>query len=55
MVLADLEATGERVAREADLLLGDGERLAKMRHAAAMLGVPDAAERLARVVREAAA
>lgn len=55
VVLADLEATGERVAREADLLLGDGERLAKMRHAAAMLGVPDAAERLARVVREAAA
>jgi UDP-N-acetylglucosamine--N-acetylmuramyl-(pentapeptide) pyrophosphoryl-undecaprenol N-acetylglucosamine transferase len=55
IVLPDREATVERVAAETDALLGAPERLDDMRRAARALGVPDAAERLATVVREAAA
>jgi UDP-N-acetylglucosamine--N-acetylmuramyl-(pentapeptide) pyrophosphoryl-undecaprenol N-acetylglucosamine transferase len=54
VVVADDEATGDRVARESDRLLGDEPRLREMRRAAAALGVQDAAERLAGVVREVA-
>ena len=55
VVVADEAASGTRLAQEADRLLQSPERLEEMRHAAMALGVPDAAERLARVVREAAA
>lgn len=54
-VLLDDEATAERVAKEADALLGDDDALKRMRGAALAAGRPDAARRLAAVVREAAA
>jgi UDP-N-acetylglucosamine--N-acetylmuramyl-(pentapeptide) pyrophosphoryl-undecaprenol N-acetylglucosamine transferase len=55
IVMADSDATGGRVARAADDLLGDMGLLARMREAAAARWTPDAAERLAGVVRGAAA
>jgi UDP-N-acetylglucosamine--N-acetylmuramyl-(pentapeptide) pyrophosphoryl-undecaprenol N-acetylglucosamine transferase len=55
VVLADADATGERVARTADAILDDPNLLGRMGRAAAACGRPDAAERLAAVVREAAA
>ena len=55
IVLPDREATAERVGREADRLLAQPAALERMRAAARALGVPDAAQRLAGVVREAAA
>lgn len=54
-VIADSETTGERVASEADNLLADEVRLLAMRAAAHSFGRPQAAEALARVVREVAA
>jgi UDP-N-acetylglucosamine--N-acetylmuramyl-(pentapeptide) pyrophosphoryl-undecaprenol N-acetylglucosamine transferase len=53
-VLMDEEATTERVAEITGGLLADRETLAKMREATSRWGRPDAAERLAEVVREAA-
>ena len=54
-VLLDAEATPGRLAFEAERLLEDEDGLARMRKAAAGMGVPDAAHRLARVVKEVAA
>jgi UDP-N-acetylglucosamine--N-acetylmuramyl-(pentapeptide) pyrophosphoryl-undecaprenol N-acetylglucosamine transferase len=54
VVLADDETTTERVAREADALLGDDDALARMSAATAALARPDAARDLARVVEAAA-
>jgi UDP-N-acetylglucosamine--N-acetylmuramyl-(pentapeptide) pyrophosphoryl-undecaprenol N-acetylglucosamine transferase len=53
-VLLDQEATTERVAGIAGALLADRDSLAEMREAMLGFGRPDAAERLAAVVREAA-
>ena len=55
IVLPDAETTTARVARVAEELLDDGERLGRMRRAALACGRPRAAEDLAAVVREAAA
>jgi UDP-N-acetylglucosamine--N-acetylmuramyl-(pentapeptide) pyrophosphoryl-undecaprenol N-acetylglucosamine transferase len=55
VVIPDDAATGERVAAEADPLLTDDRRRHEMAGRARSLGVPDAAERLAAVVREVAA
>ena len=55
VVLPDRDATDARVAAEADGLLEAPDRLRAMGTAARALGVPDAAQRLATVVREAAA
>ncbi|MGH2816886.1 MAG: undecaprenyldiphospho-muramoylpentapeptide beta-N-acetylglucosaminyltransferase [Actinomycetota bacterium] len=55
LVLLDAEATAERVASEADALLSDRTRIEQMSKAAAALGRPDAAIRLASLVREVAA
>jgi UDP-N-acetylglucosamine--N-acetylmuramyl-(pentapeptide) pyrophosphoryl-undecaprenol N-acetylglucosamine transferase len=55
IVIVDAEATGERVALEADKILGNAERLGAMANAAKRFGRPDAGERLAEVVRRAAA
>jgi UDP-N-acetylglucosamine--N-acetylmuramyl-(pentapeptide) pyrophosphoryl-undecaprenol N-acetylglucosamine transferase len=55
VVIDDAEATGARVGAEADRLLAQGSMLEAMSRAARSLGVPDAAERLAAVVKEAAA
>jgi UDP-N-acetylglucosamine--N-acetylmuramyl-(pentapeptide) pyrophosphoryl-undecaprenol N-acetylglucosamine transferase len=54
VVMQDSEASAERVAAAADPLLSDDAELARMRGAARALAIPDAAERLAAVVREAA-
>lgn len=54
IVLPDAETTAERVADEADRLLEDGERLARMSSAAGALALPDAAAHLAKLVIEAA-
>lgn len=55
IVLSDAETTTERVARAAEGLLGDRERLTRMSNAALACGRPRAAEDLATVVREVAA
>jgi UDP-N-acetylglucosamine--N-acetylmuramyl-(pentapeptide) pyrophosphoryl-undecaprenol N-acetylglucosamine transferase len=55
LVLVDREATADRVASEADALLSDRSRIVQMSKAASALGRPDAATRLASVVREVAA
>lgn len=55
VVLPDADTTAERLGVEVDRLLGDGGRLASMKQAALALGRPDAAARLAAVVREVAA
>ncbi|HEX2236166.1 MAG TPA: undecaprenyldiphospho-muramoylpentapeptide beta-N-acetylglucosaminyltransferase [Actinomycetota bacterium] len=55
IVIEDERADGEEIGRAADRLLGDETRLDAMRAAARACGHPDAAARLARVVREAAA
>ena len=54
-VILDSEATTERIATEADRLLGDESTLAAMKVAARAFGRPDAASALAEAVREAAA
>ena len=54
-VLPDAEATTATVAEIAGGLLVDRDSLTKMRAAALLAGRPDAADRLATVVREAAA
>lgn len=53
-VVPDAEATTKRIAKEADLILLDPERLESMKRAARTLGRPDAAARLAAVVRGSA-
>jgi UDP-N-acetylglucosamine--N-acetylmuramyl-(pentapeptide) pyrophosphoryl-undecaprenol N-acetylglucosamine transferase len=55
LVVDDEDATGERIAREADRLFDDEASLAAMARAAARWGRPDAARRLAEIVREGAA
>lgn len=54
-VLPDPDTTAERVAGEADALLANGEVLATMRANALKFGRPDAAARLAELVRRCAA
>ena len=54
VVILDAGLTDERVAAEADALFTNAERLAAMTAAARSFGRPDAAVRLASVVREAA-
>ena len=54
-ILADVDTTAARVAREADDLLGRPDILEKMREAAGSLARPDAARDLARLVIEVAA
>jgi UDP-N-acetylglucosamine--N-acetylmuramyl-(pentapeptide) pyrophosphoryl-undecaprenol N-acetylglucosamine transferase len=54
-VLPDEMATAAQVATTADALLSNEGRLAQMRVSARSLGRPDAASRLADVVREVAA
>ena len=54
-VILDEETTPERVAREADAILGDDGLLSQMKKAALSAGHPDAADALAAVVREVAA
>jgi UDP-N-acetylglucosamine--N-acetylmuramyl-(pentapeptide) pyrophosphoryl-undecaprenol N-acetylglucosamine transferase len=54
-LLADAETTTERVAQEADELLGSPDVLKRMGEAARSLARPEAAADLARVVLEAAA
>jgi UDP-N-acetylglucosamine--N-acetylmuramyl-(pentapeptide) pyrophosphoryl-undecaprenol N-acetylglucosamine transferase len=54
IVVSDEEATSARIANEADRILKDPDALGKMKVATRRLGRPDAAERLAAVVREAA-
>lgn len=54
VVIADSDATPERVASECDRLLSDDKRLEAMRRAALSLGRPEAARVLARVVEEVA-
>jgi UDP-N-acetylglucosamine--N-acetylmuramyl-(pentapeptide) pyrophosphoryl-undecaprenol N-acetylglucosamine transferase len=53
-VLRDADATGDRVAEIAGSMLFDEDALAEMRKAALAFGRPDAADRLAAVVQEAA-
>jgi UDP-N-acetylglucosamine--N-acetylmuramyl-(pentapeptide) pyrophosphoryl-undecaprenol N-acetylglucosamine transferase len=55
VVIPDAEASGERVALEADKVLADTARLRAMSEAAKRFGRPDAGDRLAEVVRGAAA
>ncbi|MFN2488230.1 MAG: undecaprenyldiphospho-muramoylpentapeptide beta-N-acetylglucosaminyltransferase [Actinomycetota bacterium] len=55
VVIDDSDATGECIAREVDRLFADEASLAGMGRASAALGMPEAAERLASVVLEAAA
>lgn len=55
VVVSDGAATTDRVAAVADGLLGSDAALARMREAALAFAVPDAAARLAEVVRSAAA
>lgn len=55
VLLRDQETTTDRIAAEADRLLSDAAALEKMRESARALGRPDAAERVARIVREVAA
>jgi UDP-N-acetylglucosamine--N-acetylmuramyl-(pentapeptide) pyrophosphoryl-undecaprenol N-acetylglucosamine transferase len=55
VIVLDAEATAERVASEAEGLISDHDRIAQMSKAAAALGRPDAAIRLASLVREVAA
>ena len=55
VVLADSDTTGTRLGREVERLLGDRSRLTSMKEATVALGRPDAATRLAAVVREVAA
>jgi UDP-N-acetylglucosamine--N-acetylmuramyl-(pentapeptide) pyrophosphoryl-undecaprenol N-acetylglucosamine transferase len=54
VVVADADATVERIAKEAERLLSDDGSLQQMRRSAADFGRPDAAAELARVVRSAA-
>ncbi|MEA2498066.1 MAG: UDP-N-acetylglucosamine--N-acetylmuramyl-(pentapeptide) pyrophosphoryl-undecaprenol [Actinomycetota bacterium] len=54
VVVMDEEATPERIARQADAILGDDARRTAMRTASKQLGRPDAGTRLAAIVREAA-
>lgn len=54
-VILDEETTAERVAAEAEKIMGDDALLADMRRAARSAGNPDAAAALAAVVKEAAA
>ncbi|HEX2240805.1 MAG TPA: undecaprenyldiphospho-muramoylpentapeptide beta-N-acetylglucosaminyltransferase [Actinomycetota bacterium] len=54
-VVPDVDATGTRLAREIEGILGDPETLKSMAAAAGALGRPDAARRLADVVLEVAA
>jgi UDP-N-acetylglucosamine:LPS N-acetylglucosamine transferase len=53
-MLSDADTDAESVSTLADELLSDPGRLDSMAAAAGRLGRPDAAEALARVVREAA-
>jgi UDP-N-acetylglucosamine--N-acetylmuramyl-(pentapeptide) pyrophosphoryl-undecaprenol N-acetylglucosamine transferase len=53
-LLADADTTADRVAADADALLGDRERLDGMSAAAGSLARPDAAARLADLVEESA-
>jgi UDP-N-acetylglucosamine--N-acetylmuramyl-(pentapeptide) pyrophosphoryl-undecaprenol N-acetylglucosamine transferase len=55
VVVPDDQASGERLAEVVDPLLSEPEKLSAMKKAARKVGRPDAAERLARVVEEAAA
>jgi len=55
LVLPDAETTPDALAERLDALLSDRERLLRMAEAARSLGKPDAAEELARLVREVAA
>jgi UDP-N-acetylglucosamine--N-acetylmuramyl-(pentapeptide) pyrophosphoryl-undecaprenol N-acetylglucosamine transferase len=55
VVVDDANLTGEWISREVPALVADRERLAAMSAAAATLGRRDADERLARMVRRAAA
>lgn len=55
LVIRDEDATAERVAGAIDPLFEDESRLDAMKRAARAFGRPDAAQRLAQVVREAAA
>ncbi len=55
LVVADPEATPRRVAALVDGLFSDEDELGKMRNAARAFGKPDAARRLADVVRAVAA
>ncbi len=54
ILLPDSETTAEKVAQLSDSVLSDPHRSRAMGEAAARLGRPDAAERLAEVVREVA-
>ena len=54
-VIPDEETTSERIATEADAILGDDQILKSMADAARSAGAPDAADALADVVREVAA
>jgi UDP-N-acetylglucosamine:LPS N-acetylglucosamine transferase len=54
VVIPDRELTGDRLAREVGALFGAPDRLAAMASAAARLGRPDAAERVADVVEASA-
>ncbi|CAN5615401.1 undecaprenyldiphospho-muramoylpentapeptide beta-N-acetylglucosaminyltransferase [soil metagenome] len=55
VVIGDGEVTGERVALEVERLFSQEGALTRMSRAATSLGTPDAAQRLALVVRETAA
>ncbi|MGH2730512.1 MAG: UDP-N-acetylglucosamine--N-acetylmuramyl-(pentapeptide) pyrophosphoryl-undecaprenol N-acetylglucosamine transferase, partial [Actinomycetota bacterium] len=55
VLVPDESATAEHVAATADALLSNEDRLGQMTRSALSLGRPDAASRLAAVVREAAA
>jgi UDP-N-acetylglucosamine--N-acetylmuramyl-(pentapeptide) pyrophosphoryl-undecaprenol N-acetylglucosamine transferase len=55
LVLLDPDATGERVAETLEPLFSNDASLGSMRKAAEAFGRPDAAQRLARVIEEAAA
>ncbi|MGH2788186.1 MAG: undecaprenyldiphospho-muramoylpentapeptide beta-N-acetylglucosaminyltransferase [Actinomycetota bacterium] len=54
IVIADSDASTDRVARALDGIVADDEVLARMSEAALSIGRPDAAARLANVVREVA-
>ena len=52
VVVPDAALDGARLVTEVDGLLGDADRLSAMGRAAASLGRPDAAERVADLVEE---
>lgn len=55
VIVSDADASSDRIARELGRILADDDRLQRMTKAAVAIGRPDAARRLADVVREAAA